>query len=117
LFLVLMAMDLVLKIVVGDLVRQRRCQPCENMKNKNCILALVAIALAIFSIHGAEAGTGTIIVYRPWSLTGSTVGFPFSLDDGPAMKIKNGYYFRLNVSAGRKLKPSPLKRIRQNSGC
>ncbi len=37
------------------------------------IAAILAWASGLHA-HGAEAGTGTIIVYRPWSLTGAAVG-------------------------------------------
>jgi hypothetical protein len=31
---------------------------------------------------------------------GAAVGYPFNLDHGPTMKVKNGCYYRLDVSAG-----------------
>jgi hypothetical protein len=48
----------------------------------------------------ADNGTGTIVVYRPWSMTSAIYGFPFNVDDGPTIKVRNGCYYRLAVRPG-----------------
>jgi len=65
------------------------------MNNKFWITALVTLAL---TMHAGE--NGTIIVYRPFSLMGAAAGFPFTLDHGPVMKVRNGCYIRLSVNPG-----------------
>ena len=76
------------------------------MKIKNALLTAVTvltIASAGQTWAGPSEGTdlGTIIVYRPCSVTGwpiETLGF--NLNHGPELLIKNGTYYRFTVLPG-----------------
>ena len=86
------------------------CKICDcllnewKMKIKNALSAVAAV-WAIISASPAEAGPdggsslGTIIVYRPWSLLSS--GMEFNVNHGPDLLVRNGTYYRIEVSAGR----------------
>ena len=44
--------------------------------------------------------TGTLIVYRKWNLVGSGGSYPFSVNDGPVIKLRNGYYYKMELPEG-----------------
>jgi hypothetical protein len=67
---------------------------------------LITVAAGLLAASSVQAGqptkqTGEIIVYRPFSMTGAAVGFPFGVDNGPTIKVRNGYYYRLTVTPGQ----------------
>jgi hypothetical protein len=76
------------------------------VKIKNALLT-IATVLTIASPGQIRAGPpatpnrGTIIVYRPWSITGwpiETLGF--NLNHGPELLIRNGTYYQFTVLPG-----------------
>jgi len=76
------------------------------MKIKNALLT-IATVLTIASARQTSAGPearpnlGTIIVYRPWSIIGSTIkNWEFNLNHGPDLWVRNGTYYRLTVLPG-----------------
>jgi hypothetical protein len=74
------------------------------MKLKNVLLAVVTV-LTIASAGQTWAGEGTdlgtIIVYRPWTVTGWHIeNLGFNLNHGPELLIRNGTYYRFTVLPG-----------------
>jgi hypothetical protein len=72
------------------------------MKIRSALLT-IATLMAIASIGGAKTrpDLGTIIVYRPWSIIGSAItNWPFNLNHGPDLMVRNGTYYRLTVLPG-----------------
>jgi hypothetical protein len=60
-------------------------------------LLAVAVILAALIATAHSADNGTIILYR---YDRFLKGLKFSIDDGPLILLKKGYYYRLVVSAG-----------------
>jgi hypothetical protein len=76
-----------------------------NMKIKRAIgtIALV-FGIAFTGQAQTRPNLGTIIVYRPWSLIGSTMtNWEFNLNHGPDLKVRNGTYYRLTVLPGESI--------------
>jgi hypothetical protein len=63
--------------------------------------------LLLISISFGQDKTGTVIVYRPSHFSGAGVSFSFRVDNGPWMKLKNGYYWRLELPAGEHIIEHP----------
>jgi hypothetical protein len=68
---------------------------------------MILVAAAIFGLAaGAQANakpaaTGTVIVYRQWSFTGSAISkFPFNINHGPDLGVRNGRYLRFELPPG-----------------
>jgi len=76
------------------------------MNIRNALLAIVTVLTIAFAgqtMAGPEAGPnlGTIIVYRPWTPTGSFFdNLQFNLNHGPDLMVRNGTYYRLTVLPG-----------------
>jgi hypothetical protein len=72
------------------------------MKMKNVWLAVVTLAIASAGQikAGPDSGSnlGTIIVYRPWSIIGSSM--EFNVNHGPDLTVHNGTYYRVSVLPG-----------------
>ena len=76
------------------------------MKIKNALLTIVTV-LTISAAGQTKAGPsegpnlGTIIVYRPWSVTSWPIeNLGFNLNHGPELLIQNGTYYQFTVLPG-----------------
>jgi hypothetical protein len=61
----------------------------------------MAATLSFASAGPTESNTGTIIVYRPWSIIGAHISnWRFNLNHGRDFVVRNGTYRRLTVMPG-----------------
>jgi hypothetical protein len=66
------------------------------------ILVLLGFAASVNAGQSTkeQPKTGTIIVYRKWAFTGGGRSLPFSVDGKFICKLRNGYYYSLELSVG-----------------
>jgi hypothetical protein len=65
------------------------------------MMAVAAFALASGNLQAnLQPKAGTLIVYCRWNLIGCGGSLPFCINGGPVIKLKNGYYYKVELPEG-----------------
>jgi Protein of unknown function (DUF2846) len=72
----------------------------DKMNTMKTMMAVAAFALPTGNVQAQQAKTGTLVVYRKFSLAGCAATMPFYINGKLGAKLTNGYYCKLQLPAG-----------------